>query len=181
MDERSTMKGGALHGAGREDLGRILIVLHQESSTPGRIGLILKHRGYSLDIRRPPLGDALPDTLADHRAAIVFGGPMSVNDDSEFIHREREWMAVPLAEEKPLLGICLGAQLITTHLGGTVGEHPGGLVEIGYFPIRPTPAGEAMMEWPACVHQWHREWMRPPERTLILVEGEGGEAQAFRA
>ena len=181
MDGRSATTGHSLQLTKRPDLGRILIVLHQESSTPGRIGLILKHRGYSLDIRRPALGDALPETLSEHRAAIVFGGPMSVNDDSEFIKRERDWLAVPLSQEKPFLGICLGAQLLTTHLGGTVGEHPEGKVEIGYFPIKPTPVGEALMEWPSCVHQWHREWMMPPPGAEILAVGEGGEAQAFRA
>jgi GMP synthase (glutamine-hydrolysing) len=155
---------------------RILIVLHQETSTPGRIGLMLKHRGFALDIRRPPLGDVLPGTLAGHRAAIVFGGPMSANEDAEFITRELDWMAVPLAEEKPLLGICLGAQILTRHLGGTVAEHPRGVVEIGYFPIEATPAGRALMEWPGFVHQWHREWMSPPAGAEILAVGPGGEA-----
>ena len=58
----------------------ILIVLHQENSTPGRIGHALRQRGAPLDIRRPCFGDPLPQSLAEHAGAIIFGGPMSAND-----------------------------------------------------------------------------------------------------
>ena len=61
----------------------VLIVLHQETSTPGRLGHALRERGFPLDIRRPPLGDDLPDTLDDHSGAVVFGGPMSANDTDD--------------------------------------------------------------------------------------------------
>jgi GMP synthase (glutamine-hydrolysing) len=89
----------------------ILIILHQEHSTPGRVGYSLRQLGYSLDVRRPRFGDPLPVTLRDHAAAIIFGGPMSANDEDDFIRREIDWIAVPLKEDKPFLGICLGAQM----------------------------------------------------------------------
>jgi hypothetical protein len=126
----------------------ILIVLHQETSSPGRVGKVLEARGFPLDIRRPPLGDDLPETLEHHSGAVVFGGPMSANDDHDYVRRETDWLAVPLAENKPLLGICLGAQMLVNHLGGEVKEHPDGLVEIGWYPIRPTEEGERLMAWP---------------------------------
>ncbi len=65
----------------RDRRDKVLIVLHQGHSTPGRIGASLRQRGYALDIRRPSLGDPLPETLAEHAGAIVFGGPMSANDE----------------------------------------------------------------------------------------------------
>ncbi|MFY9840880.1 MAG: glutamine amidotransferase, partial [Xanthobacteraceae bacterium] len=98
----------------------ILIVLHQEHSTPGRVGNALQKLGYPLDVRRPRFGDALPPTMAEHAAAIIFGGPMSANDGEDFIRREIDWIGVPLRENKPFLGICLGAQLCAKHLGGKV-------------------------------------------------------------
>jgi len=52
-----------------------LIVLHQENSTPGRIGHALQERGVPLGIRRPRYGDPLPQTLARHAGAIIFGVP----------------------------------------------------------------------------------------------------------
>jgi len=85
----------------------ILIVLHQETSTPGRLGHALRQRGYPLDVRRPRFGDPLPETMAGHAGAITFGGPMSANDTTDFIRREIDWLAVPLKEKKPFLGICL--------------------------------------------------------------------------
>src|SRR6266576_2506724 len=94
-----------------------LIVLHQETSTPGRIGYSLRQRGYALDVRRPRVGDLLPETMASHAGAIIFGGPMSANDTDDFIRREIDWLRVPLKEKKPFLGICLGAQMLAHHLG----------------------------------------------------------------
>lgn len=160
---------------------KILIVLHQASSSPGRVGLNLIKRGYALDIRRPPLGDALPKTLEDHAGAIVFGGPMSANDGDEFVSREINWMSVPLKEEKPFLGICLGAQKLIRHLGGSVSAHEEGKVEIGYYPLRPTDAGkELIADWPKMIYQWHREGFDLPKCVMPLAEGDWFANQAFR-
>src|ERR1700676_4586388 len=98
----------AIRAATTSDLRPVLIVLHQETSTPGRVGNALRLLGYPLDVRRPRFGDPLPETMAEHSAAIIFGGPMSANDQDEFIRRETEWIGVPLKESKPFLGICLG-------------------------------------------------------------------------
>ena len=63
----------------------VLVVLHQENSTPGRVGHYFQSRGVAMDIRRPRYGDPLPDTLADHVGAVIFGGPMSANDPDAFV------------------------------------------------------------------------------------------------
>lgn len=159
----------------------ILIVLHAENSTPGRVGNALRALGYRLDVRKPRFGDALPQTMADHAAGIVFGGPMSANDNDDFIRREIDWIAVPLRENKPYLGICLGAQMLAHHLGGKVFRHPEGHAEIGYYPIRPTAAGLTVVEdWPECVYQWHREGFDVPRGAELLAEGDTFEVQAIR-
>jgi len=159
----------------------ILIILHQERSTSGRVGHALKQIGYPLDIRRPRFGDALPQTMSGHAAAVIFGGPMSANDDDHFIRREIDWIGVPIAENKPFLGICLGAQMCARSLGGRVFPHPDGHAEIGYYPIRPTAAGLALVnEWPAQVYQWHREGFDLPHGAELLAEGDMFDVQAFR-
>jgi len=159
---------------------KILIILHQETSTPGRLGQRLNQRGFELDIRRPPLGDQLPETLDDHAGAVMFGGPMSANDNDEFIAREIDWLGVPLREDRPFLGICLGAQKLVRHLGGAVRGHPEGLVEIGYYPLYPTEAGAGLFDWPTMVYQWHREGFDLPAGAELLAYGDTYANQAFR-
>ena len=162
------------------DKGKILIVLHQELSSPGRVGQLLAEEGYHLDIRRPPLGDPLPETLEQHEGAVVFGGPMSANDPQEFVKRETDWLAVPLAENKPFLGICLGAQMLVNHLGGKVGPHEREQVEIGWYPIQATDAGRSLLDWPDMVYQFHREGFSLPSGATLLAQAEHYPNQAFR-
>ena len=80
----------------------VLIVLHQEHSTPGRVGHALRAMGVRLDIRRPSTGDPLPKSLAGHEGVVVFGGPMCANDDCDWIKREIGWLEAPLARGKAL-------------------------------------------------------------------------------
>jgi GMP synthase (glutamine-hydrolysing) len=159
---------------------QVLVVLHQETSSAGRVGQFLVERGFHLDIRRPPLGDPLPDTLADHAGAVVFGGPMSANDPDEYIRRETDWLAVPLTEGKPFLGICLGAQMLVNHLGGRVYGRDDGKVEIGWYPMRATEAGRASFDWPGMVYHFHREGFDLPSGAELMAEGDDYPNQAFR-
>ena len=158
----------------------ILIILHTELSTPGRIGHMLVEKGFRLDIRRPCLGDPLPGTLAEHEGAVIFGGPMSANDPDDWIAREIDWIGVALKEERPFLGVCLGAQMLSKHLGGTVGPHADGLVEIGYYPLKPTEQGQDLGPWPEHVYHWHREGLTLPSDAVRLATGDTFENQAFR-
>lgn len=159
---------------------RILIVLHQERSSPGRVGQMLERAGFRLDIRRPILGDPLPKSLENHAGAVVFGGPMSANDDDPNLRREIDWLAVPLSENKPYLGICLGAQMLVRHLGGRVSAHPEGLTEIGWYPLRPTAEGAQLMRWPSMVYHFHREGFDLPSGATLLATADDYENQAFR-
>jgi GMP synthase (glutamine-hydrolysing) len=159
---------------------KILTILHQEHSSPGRVGHMLAASGFDLDIRRPLLGDPLPETLEDHRGAVIFGGPMSANDADEFVRRETDWLQVPLAEDKPFLGICLGAQMLVNHLGGRVEGHGEGLVEIGWYPLRATEAGASLFDWPDMVYQFHREGFSLPSGATLLATAETYRNQAFR-
>jgi GMP synthase (glutamine-hydrolysing) len=159
---------------------KILIVLHQETSSPGRVGHLLVESGFDLDIRRPPLGDPLPVTLAHHAGAVMFGGPMSANDGDEFVKRETEWLAVPLRENRPFLGICLGAQMLVNHLGGKVEGHGDGLVEIGWYGLKATEEGKRLIPWPEMVYQFHREGFSLPSGAKLLATAETYPNQAFR-
>lgn len=158
----------------------VLIILHQETSSAGRVGQMLERRGHALDIRRPPLGDDLPETLEDHVGAVMFGGPMSANDPDDYVKRETDWLAVPLKENKPFFGICLGAQMLVNHLGGKVEGRADGLTEIGWYPIEPTKDGKALMDWPDMIYQFHREGFSLPNGAVHLATAEHYPHQAFR-
>ncbi|RVU21523.1 glutamine amidotransferase [Methylobacterium oryzihabitans] len=173
----------------REDAAAIgkpvLIVLHQEASTPGRLGRLFLERGHPLDIRRPRFGEALPDTLRDHAGAVIFGGPMSANDPDDFVRTEIDWIDVPLREGAPFLGLCLGAQMLAKGLGATVRPHPEGRAEIGYYPLLPTEAGTAFaaeigQPWPSHVYHWHREGFTCPAGATTLATGDDFPTQAIR-
>ncbi|MDJ0932634.1 glutamine amidotransferase [Breoghania sp.] len=159
---------------------KVLIVLHQENSTPGRVGQSLRRRGFNLDIRRPRFGDPLTTTMADHAGAVAFGGPMSANDSDAFVRREINWFDVPLREAAPCLGICLGAQMLARNLGADVRAHSDGYAEIGYYPLTATDEGKAFMKWPEKVYQWHREGFDLPTGAQLLTSGNPYHNQAFR-
>ena len=103
-----------------------------------------------------------------------------ISDD--YIRREIDWIEIPLREQRPFLGICLGAQMLAMQLGARVAPHADGLTQIGYYPIRPTAAGHALCPaWPAQVYHWHREGFELPVGTELLAEGDDFPIQAFRA
>lgn len=164
----------------KAELRDVLIIVHRREAQPGSIGQWLSANGYRLDIRCPRFGDPLPETLERHAGAVVFGGPMSVNDPDEYIRREIGWLDVPLRENKPYLGVCLGAQMLAKHLGAQVGFHQGGHVEIGYYAIEATEAGRQMTAWPDRVYQWHCEGFVLPQGGVRLASGDAFENQAFR-
>ena len=158
----------------------ILIVLHQERSSPGRVGQLLVEKGYSLDIRRPVLGECLPSTLDHHAGVVVFGGPMSANDPEDFVRTEINWLDIPLKENRPFLGICLGAQMLVRHLGGKVQSNADGSTEIGWYPLHATEKGRLLMQWPKMVYHFHREGFDLPHGADLLAEGDTYPNQAFR-
>ena len=161
----------------------VLIVLRQEHSTPGRIGIALKAPDVRLDIRRPSCGEPLPDRLADHDGVVVFGGPMGANDTLDWVRREIKWLETPLAEDKPLLGLCLGAQMLARALGARVFSYDDKRSEIGYYPIEPTLIGGRLCPapFPRTVYQWHSDGFDLPQGAeLLAVGGANFPNQAYR-
>ena len=159
---------------------KILLIVQRETSDPGRVGEALAALGCELDIRRPAKGDLLPANGDSHAGAVVFGGPMSANDDHlPFIRAELDWIPRWLATGRPYLGICLGAQLLARALGARVSPHPEGWHEIGFYPLRPTPAGADLFAPAFHAYQWHGEGFELPPGATLLAEGEKFVNQAF--
>ncbi|MGF1496859.1 MAG: gamma-glutamyl-gamma-aminobutyrate hydrolase family protein [Elainellaceae cyanobacterium] len=157
-------------------------MVHQAQSNPGLVGQILEEKGYVLDIRCPAMGDRLPSTMEPYAATVVFGGPMSANDQDTlpFIKTELDWLPQVLEAQTPFLGICLGAQLLARSLGGTVKPHIHRQVEIGYFPLEATPEGQSLLTSLSHVYHWHREGFDLPTDAVLLATGDAFPNQAFR-
>ncbi len=159
---------------------KVLYVLHQKTSVAGDIGNKFKDRGYLEEIIRPPLGDRLPEDLAKYSAIVIFGGPMSVNDDDQFIKDEIEWMANVIKSKIPFLGICLGAQILAKYLGCDVVKNEKDLAEIGFYEIKPVGEGDNIFKNQNVFYQFHTEGFELPEGCQLLARGEIFKNQAFR-
>jgi GMP synthase (glutamine-hydrolysing) len=163
---------------------QILIIVHQATSTPGLIGHLLEQKHYQLDCRCPAIGDRLPDRLDDHAGVVVFGGPMSANDNETlpFIQTELDWIRdVALKSDRPYLGICLGAQLVARVLGAAVSGRADERREIGYVPIQFTPPGQDEFGRSSMyVFQWHGEGFDIPAGAVRLASGTVFPNQAFQ-
>jgi GMP synthase (glutamine-hydrolysing) len=161
---------------------KILLVVHQATSNPGRVGRIVELFGHVPVICTPACGDVLPECLEDYAGVVIFGGPMSANDDDSLacIRAELDWIAKPLAQKVPFLGICLGAQLLARHLGATVGPSVGSYQEIGYYPVRATEAGRDIFAPEQHFYQWHGEGFELPHGAELLATGDAFPNQAFR-
>ena len=164
------------------DPPRLLLVMQAQDASAGRCRRKLRERGLQLDYCYPLAGDPLPAGMDGYAGAVVFGGPMSANDDGKLpgIRAQLDWIPRALASGKPFLGICLGGQLLARALGATVKPHPEGLAEIGYFPVQPTPAGQAVFDAPLHVYHWHREGFDLPAGAELLATGERFPHQAYR-
>ena len=160
----------------------ILLVMHQASSNPGRVGAMLAAKGYRLEACRVPLGDRLSESLEDYAGAVIYGGPMSANDDDSLacIAEELAWLEVPLRENKPFLGLCLGGHLLARFLGAEVTAHEAGMHEIGYYPVRVTAAGRGWYPDEQWFYHWHAEGFGVPVSAELLATGRFFPNQAFR-
>ena len=158
---------------------KVLIILQRETSNPARVGAALERRGYTLDIHR----GTLPENHDGYAAAVIFGGPMSANDDEKlpFVRQQLDWIPKIVDAGTPFLGICLGAQLLARALGSPIESHPQGIGEIGYFEVRPTAAGKKYFkDGPFHAYHWNREGFDVPTGAVLIAEGDTFPNQAFR-
>jgi len=132
---------------------------------------------------KPLAGQALP-AHAEVAGAVVMGGPMNVDEVERFpgLAAEREWLAEALRLELPLLGICLGAQLLARALGAEV--RPGEGPEVGFAPVEVSDPDDPVLGGLAPstdVLHWHGDVFDLPEGAQPLASSAQTELQAFRA
>ena len=141
----------------------------------------LNERGAEVSYTRFFESPALPP-LNDLDLIIAMGGPMSVNDESTlpWLRPEKQFVRDAVEKRVPLLGVCLGAQLIASALGARV--HPNPQKEIGWFPIEDTPNATNSFRFPGkcTVFHWHGETFELPSGAVRLARSAACENQAFQ-
>jgi GMP synthase-like glutamine amidotransferase len=162
---------------------KILAFRHVPFEHLGRIESVLASHGLGFEYADLHDSSApLPDP-AGYAGLIFMGGPMSVNDRLPYLEREMAWIVDAVGRCQPVLGICLGAQLIAKALGGRVYKNP--TREIGWFDIEFTPAAASDplfggVDPRETVLQWHGETFDLPTGAVLLAQSLACRHQAFR-
>lgn len=161
---------------------RVVLVDHPVGKRDDRASRMIAERGFAVEWCNPGRGESLPEPDGGVAAAVIYGGAENLSEIHErcYLHEEMDWIGRCLADGLPVLGICLGAQLMARALGAEVRKHPEGLHEIGYYPIAPTAEGGDFMPAPMYVYHWHQEGFEMPAGAVRLAAGEAFENQAFR-
>ena len=161
----------------------MLLVTHVTAIDVGAIPDLLADLGRQSRVMRANKGEPFPQDVESLGGVVSFGGPQSANDDHiDYVRAELDWMPRVMAAGVPLLGICLGGQMVARTLGATVGPDPDGLYEFGYYPIEPVDgaAEELALDGRLNVAHRHGEAFTIPTGARRLARRDVFENQAFR-
>jgi GMP synthase (glutamine-hydrolysing) len=164
---------------------KILAIQHIRCETLGTIAEALAARQIRVDWVRTFEEQAAPDRLDEYHGLVVMGGPMSVYDRDRhpFLREEMRLIEEALKGDIPVLGVCLGSQLLAAALGAPVA--PGRQKEIGWYRVDLTEDGGKDPLWvdlePSfTAYHWHGDTFTLPVGTVSLASSERTPHQAFR-
>ena len=159
----------------------VLILQHLSSDGPAYLGSWLRRQDLPHVVRDAQAGEAFPEHMADYSALAILGGEMSANDALPSLRRAEVLILDAMARDRPVIGHCLGGQLMARALGAKVG--PSLAPEIGWQPLSVADSDVAC-EWfgaagPRHVFQWHEEAFTLPAHANALAGSEACTHEAF--
>lgn len=160
----------------------IMIFRHFAGEGPGYLAEVLDRHGLRYSLTAIDAGDAVPSDPTAFSGLVFMGGPMSVNDPLPWIARELDLIRKAQDLQIPMLGHCLGGQLISKALGGTIDRNP--VKELGWLPVTRNP-NAANNEWLGSlphrfeVFHWHGERFTLPTGAAHLFGSEFCTHQGF--
>ena len=161
---------------------RVLAFRHVPFEGLGLLEPALRERCIAIDYVDAYEADAVIPAAEEYTALVFLGGPMSVNDDLDYLRREMEIIRLAASRRQPVLGICLGAQLIAKAMGARV--QPNGVKEIGWFEVEFTGAAARDSLFAGLsketVFHWHGETFDLPEGAELLASSRDCTHQAYR-
>ncbi len=156
----------------------VYILRHIDIEGPGYLKQVLERHGIPWQLVKIDQGEAVPASIEAMGALVLLGGPMSVNDELPWIPRELALIRQAADSGLPVLGHCLGGQLISKALGGAVG--PNAVKEIGWFEVEclaPSRYPSLPPRFPA--FHWHGETFSLPAGASPLFRSEYCAQQGF--
>jgi GMP synthase (glutamine-hydrolysing) len=163
----------------------IIVFQHDAKNKPGRLGMTLRDHAFKLDIRRLDQGAPIPGDFDDVDGVISLGGTANVDDKYGWLEKERVFLREAHERGLPVVGVCLGAQLIAEALGGEVQKAPNreaGFVDVRMLPVAHSDTILSGIAWNSPQFSLHRYAISTlPEGAVRLAESAHCEVQAFRA
>lgn len=163
---------------------RLLAIQHVHFENLGSLEPYFQSWGYAIDYQQAGLNDLQQLDPLNYDLIVILGGPIGANDEEEypFLNDELAIIRKTLKVNRPLLGFCLGAQLIAKALGAKV--YAGNHIEIGWYPLEITPAGKDSPirylggETTSMFH-WHNDTFDLPENAVHLASSARCKHQIF--
>jgi GMP synthase (glutamine-hydrolysing) len=164
---------------------RVYVLQHIHCETLGSIADALIPNGVSAHYLRSFAGGPVPREMADAAGLIIMGGPMGVYEQDlyPYLRDEMRLIEDALRQEKPVLGVCLGSQLLATALGAEVRKNS--TKEIGWYPVTLTDKARQDRLWKGveasfAAFHWHGDIFDLPQGAASLASSTLTPCQAYR-